>query len=366
VDTEGSSTDVDLCLSSYDYKLPEGQIAQYPVTPRDSARLLVVDSTQSFHSQFRDLPSWLRPGDLLVLNNTRVIPARLFGCKRTQETFLTVEVLLLEEQSPQTWLALVKPGRRLKPGAIIEFGPLDCPCLKATVLATDVETRGRLLQFELPAGQSLAQVLENLGQVPLPPYIQASTANPEQYQTIYGDRPGAVAAPTAGLHFTETLLERLQDTGIHHSFITLHVGVGTFRPVEVENITRHTMHGERIEVNEATVAQIRQTQAAGGRVIAVGTTVARTLEAAAQTGQLQPFAGKTELFIYPGYQWQVVDGLITNFHLPRSSLLMLVSALVGRQRLMDLYQTAIAAHYRFYSFGDAMLILPEARMGEPA
>lgn len=356
------ATNPDLCLSSYDFDLPEDQIAQSPALPRDSARLLVVEPAQHAHSRFRDLPTWLRPGDLLVMNNTRVIPARLFGHKPTAEGWLPVEVLLLEEQSSDTWLALVKPGRRLKPGATVVFGSPDSPSLRATVLATDPETRGRVLQFELPPGASLTPILEQLGQVPLPPYIQASTAEPDQYQTVYGDRPGAVAAPTAGLHFTEALLSRLQEVGINHSFITLHVGVGTFRPVEAETITDHAMHAERVEVSAATVEQIRQTQAAGGRIIAVGTTVTRALEAAAQSGELQPFSGKTNLFIYPGYRWRVVEGLITNFHLPRSSLLMLVSALIGRQRLLNLYEAAIAHQYRFYSFGDAMLILPEARI----
>lgn len=363
MDSNGLASNLDLSLSSYDFDLPESQIAQSPALPRDSARLLVVEPAQHSHCRFWDLPTWLQPGDLLVMNNTRVIPARLFGRKPTAEGSLPVEILLLEEQSSDTWLALVKPGRRLKPGAVIEFDSPDSPSLRATILAMDPETRGRVLRFELPAGASLIPILERLGQVPLPPYIQASTAQSDQYQTIYGDRPGAVAAPTAGLHFTETLLSRLQEVGIAHSFITLHVGVGTFRPVEAETITDHAMHAERVEVSAATVQQIRQTQAAGGRIIAVGTTVARALEAASQGGQLQPFYGKTNLFIYPGYRWQVVEGLITNFHLPRSSLLMLVSALVGRQRLLDLYQVAIAEQYRFYSFGDAMLILPEARGG---
>ena len=357
-----SAAESDRSLSAYDYELPEARIAQNPVVPRDSARLLVVSSASTHtHQIFRDLPNLLRPGDLLVLNNTRVIPARLYGYKPGGAA---VEVLLLEEQQPHRWLALVKPGRRLKPGAQIHFGGKDSfspPSLKATVLTTDPATGGRILQFDLPVGQTLPQMLYQLGQVPLPPYITASQAQPEQYQTIYAARPGAVAAPTAGLHFTEALLAQLQERNIQQAFITLHVGVGTFRPVETEDITTHQMHGEWVEVSPETVAQIRQTQSNGGRVIAVGTTVTRALEGAAQTGELQPYQGKTDLFIYPGYEWQVVEGLITNFHLPRSSLLMLVSALVGRQRLMELYQEAIAHQYRFYSFGDAMLILPEAR-----
>jgi S-adenosylmethionine:tRNA ribosyltransferase-isomerase len=204
------------------------------------------------------------------------------------------------------------------------------------------------------------QLLEIFGEVPLPPYITASTSQDEQYQTVYAKHPGAIAAPTAGLHFTPELLEKLRDRGINQAFITLHVGVGTFRPVEVEDVTSHQMHEEWIEVPASTVEQIRATKAAGGRIIAVGTTAVRALEGAAQSGELQPFCGKTDLFIYPGYQWRVVDGLITNFHLPRSSLLMLVSALIGRERLLEIYQEAIACGYRFYSFGDAMLILPSA------
>lgn len=356
----------DWLLAAYDYQLPEQQIAQNPAVPRDSARLLVVSSETSHqHRIFRDLPQVLQPGDLLVLNNTRVIPARLYGRKPGGAE---VEVLLLEEQQPDRWLALVRPGKRLKPGAQIWFDSSTEDTtqpnsrLTADVLATDEPTGGRIIQFNLPEGQFLYEVLEQLGQVPLPPYITESEADPEQYQTVYGDRPGAVAAPTAGLHFTPELLAQLKAKGIDQAFITLHVGVGTFRPVETDNITTHQMHGEWVEVPPETVEKIRHTQAQGGRVFAVGTTVTRALEGAAQAGTLQPYRGKVDLFIYPGYQWQVVQGLITNFHLPKSSLLMLVSALIGRKRLLELYQEAIAQNYRFYSFGDAMLILPEAKI----
>jgi S-adenosylmethionine:tRNA ribosyltransferase-isomerase len=370
--------DVDRSLAAYDYLLPEAQIAQSPAVPRDSSRLLVVkDRTEHLHAVFRDLPTLLRPGDLLVLNNTRVMPARLYGRKLSG---LPVEVLLLEpkpdQESQNRWLALVKPGRRLKPGAQIWFGDWThaedmagsseaeqqstAPPLHATVIATDLPTGGRILQFNVPSQTSLETQLERLGQVPLPPYITDTTADPEHYQTVYATHLGAAAAPTAGLHFTTELLQALETQGIQHGFVTLHVGVGTFRPVEAAEITQHRMHAEWVEVPEATVAQIQATQARGGRVIAVGTTVVRSLEGAAQSGELQLFRGKTDLFIYPGYRWRVVDGLITNFHLPKSSLLMLVSALIGRQRLLDLYQVAIQEHYRFYSFGDAMLILPEA------
>jgi S-adenosylmethionine:tRNA ribosyltransferase-isomerase len=351
----------DTSLSAYQYELPPERIAQNPVEPRDQARLLAVDSpTTHQHRHVYDLPDLLRPGDLLVLNNTRVIPARLYGYKPGGAA---VEILLLEEQSPECWLALVKPGRRLKPGAIIHFGPNpDQPELMAQVTATDADTHGRLLTFTIPSGAPLLTVVEKLGQMPLPPYITESTAAPERYQTIYAEAAGAIAAPTAGLHFTPELFDRLEQRGIQRTILTLHVGIGTFRPVEAEDITQHAMHSEWMDVPPETVEQIQATKVGGGRVIAVGTTVIRALEgAAAPTGSLQPFRGKTDLFIYPGYEWKVIDGLMTNFHLPGASLLMLVSALIGRQRLLDLYEAAIAAEYRFYSFGDAMIILPEAR-----
>jgi S-adenosylmethionine:tRNA ribosyltransferase-isomerase len=382
----------DFCLSAYDYDLPADRIAQNPADPRDSSRLLVIDSPHTHrHCIFRDLVEILHPGDLLVLNNTRVIPARLYGYKidgqtgygprihadpsgtATQQTGAKIEVLLLEERQPQEWLALVKPGKRMKPGTRIAFsrspGSPDQPtpeesdfaALTATVEAIDDATGGRWLRFDLPPEQPLLPLIAQYGVVPLPPYITQSQADPERYQTVYSDRLGAVAAPTAGLHFTPELLARLRKQGIQQAFVTLHVGVGTFRPVEAEDITQHQMHGEWLEVSQETVEQIQQTRAKGGRIIAVGTTAVRSLEGAAQGGTLQPYCGKTELFIYPGYSWRVVDGLITNFHLPKSSLLMLVSALIGRPRLLDLYQEAIAQQYRFYSFGDAMLILPEAK-----
>ena len=364
------SSDVDdLKLAAYDYVLPPEQIAQDPAVPRDSSRLLALTSpTEHQHHIFRELPHLLNAGDLLVLNNTQVLPARLYGRKVGGGK---VEILLLEERERNCWLALVRPGRRLKPGARIHFfgdrAPSEAepdrpPRLEATVLAVDPPTSGRIIQFELPAGESLLSVINEVGMVPLPPYINQSQAAPEQYQTVYGDRPGSAAAPTAGLHFTPELLDQLTQQGIEHDFLTLHVGVGTFRPVESEDITEHTMHGEWFEISPELVAKIQETKARGGRVIAVGTTVTRALEGASQSGALEPFTGKTSLYIYPGYQWKVIDGMITNFHLPRSSLLMLVSALVGRQRLLAVYEEAIAQNYRFYSFGDAMLILPEARI----
>jgi S-adenosylmethionine:tRNA ribosyltransferase-isomerase len=355
----------DTLLSAYDYVLPASLIAQSPVNPRDSSRLLVVERDRVQHQRFRDIVQHLRPGDLLVLNNTRVIPARLLGRKASlggsDHPAIAVEVFLLEPKGDRLWLALVKPGRRLKPGTAIEFGgEFGKPLLRARIVATDEETRGRLIEFEWDVDQTFESILAALGEVPLPPYIESDCTQPEQYQTVFATKPGAVAAPTAGLHFTPELLQALQDRGIRQAYVTLHVGIGTFRPVEAEQITDHAMHPEWVEVSAETVALIQETQACGGRIIAVGTTTVRSLEGVAtQYGTIQPHCGKVNLFIYPGYPWKVVDGLITNFHLPRSSLLMLVSALVGRARLMNLYQEAIAQQYRFYSFGDAMLILPE-------
>ena len=359
----------DRLLSSYSYKLPEKLIAQTPIVPRDNSRLLIVDSLKSHvHSVFHRLTDWLLPGDLLILNNTRVIPARLYGYKSTGTK---IEILLLEKQENSCWLALVKPGRRLPIGTEIFFDPKNNQQenqeqLKARVIARDEATGGRILQFALPANYSWQEVLADYGQIPLPPYISSEQSQPHQYQTIYAEQPGAVAAPTAGLHFTSQLLTKLSAQGIQQAYITLHVGIGTFRPVETEKITDHAMHQEWVEISPQVVEQIKETKARGGRVIAVGTTAVRAIEGAAtvsgvREGQvLQSFRGKTNLFIYPGYDWQIVDGLITNFHLPYSSLLMLVSALIGRERLLNLYQEAIENQYRFYSFGDAMLILPEA------
>ncbi len=357
-------------LTAYDYCLPETLIAQVPMVPRDRSRLLVVEQDTVRHQLFQDLPQLLQTGDLLVLNNTRVIPARLLG-RKVNPSFpdappLAVEVFLLEPKEENHWLALVKPGRRLKPGTSIEFGPLEAPLLRAAVIETDEATRGRVLRFDvLKADLDFEGALQILGQVPLPPYIESRQSQPEQYQTVFAAAPGSVAAPTAGLHFTPELLETLREKGIRQAYVTLHVGIGTFRPVEVERITDHTMHAEWVDLPEETVRLIQETKAAGGRVIAVGTTATRSLEGVAtQEGTLQPHCGKVNLFIYPGYRWKVVDGLITNFHLPKSSLLMLVSALVGRSRLMALYEEAIAQQYRFYSFGDAMLILPQAKVAQ--
>jgi len=356
-----AAADVDFELSAYGYNLPPSRIAQNPVTPRDSSKLLVIDSSTTHqHSRFYDLADWLLPGDLLVLNNTKVIPARLFGHKTSGAA---VEVLLVEPVDANKWLALVRPGKRIQPGAELVFGDGEKVLLKAAVEARDEATGGRFLLLTPQVERSVDEIIHQLGQVPLPPYITESQALPEQYQTVYAQKQGAVAAPTAGLHFTSELFSKLESKGIETAEVTLHVGIGTFRPVEVTDIKTHEMHQERIEVSAETVEQIRRTKAKGGRVIAVGTTSTRALEgAAALKGELMPFEGRTDIFIYPGYRWRVIDGLITNFHLPGSSLLMMVSALTGRERLMSIYEDAITQDYRFYSFGDAMLILPDAKL----
>jgi S-adenosylmethionine:tRNA ribosyltransferase-isomerase len=351
-------TSVDRQLASYHYDLPPEAIAQTPVVPRDRSKLLIVEAGEAYqHRHFHEIGDFLTAGDLLVFNNTQVIPARIYGAKPTGAP---VEILLLSEQHHNCWLALVKPGRKLKIGSHIIFRArtptAQIPQLTAKIIARDEVTGGRLLQFELPDNLPLSAVLADFGELPLPPYIRASDSTPEQYQTVYAKVPGAVAAPTAGLHFTNELLDRLAARGIGQAHVTLHVGVGTFRPVEAEDITTHQMHHEWLEISAETIERIRATKAAGGKVYAVGTTAVRVLETAAQNGTLQPYSGDTNIFIYPGYQWQLVDGLITNFHLPGSSLMMLVSAAIGRQRLLDLYQVAIDDGYRFYSFGDAMLI----------
>lgn len=350
-------------LDAYDYVLPPDRIAQSPANPRDTSRLLVVQADTHVHSQFATLPQWLRAGDLLVFNDTRVLPARLLGQRRGGGP---AEMLLLEDLGANHWHALVRPGRRLPVGAKVHFRPAaeESPWLVAEITGHDPHTGGRHVHLQPLIDKPLVDILEHLGQIPLPPYIASAEVEPDQYQTIYARHTGSAAAPTAGLHFTPHLLDQLRAAGIDLAWITLHVGVGTFRPVQATDIRQHQMHGEWADISPTVIDQIRATRQRGGRVIAVGTTVTRTLETAGRQG-LQPFRGKTDLYIYPGYAWQVVDGLITNFHLPRSSLMMLVSALIGRPRLLALYQEAIDQGYRFYSFGDAMLILPRDGQGFP-
>lgn len=340
----------DYSLSAYDYELPSDRIAQDPVTPRDTSRLLVIDQNRTLqHHHFYDLPKFLQAGDLLVFNNTKVIPARMYGHKISG---VPVEILLMEPIGHDRWLALVKPGKRLPIGSTIIFAEN----VKATVEGIETTTRARELQFHIPDDADLDKIIDQLGQIPLPPYVTDSHTETDRYQTIYAEISGAIAAPTAGLHFTDRLFEELQAQGIDKAFVTLHVGIGTFRPVETEDITQHVMHNEWCEVPEETIAKIQATKARGGRVIGVGSTVARSLE----SSNFQAFKGKTNLMIYPGYEWKVLDGMVTNFHLPKSTLLMMVSSFLGkdgRKLLMSIYQEAIAKEYRFYSFGDAMLML---------
>ncbi len=337
--------------ADFDYELPPELIAQIPIEPRDSSRLLVVhrDSGTFEHRVFRDLVEYLRPGDLLVCNDSRVIPARLHGRKPTGGQ---VEVLLLTRRSERTWQALVR-GKGLRPGVHVRIeDAVGREVAVATIVAEEADG-ARTVEFDRPITSLLPQV----GEVPLPPYIHEPLRDPERYQTVYARVAGSVAAPTAGLHFTPELIARLQAMGVGVAFVTLHVGLGTFRPVQVEEVEKHKMHAEWAVLPAEVAGQIRATRSAGGRCVAVGTTVVRVLETAALGGELAPFSGWTDLFITPGFPFRVVDAMITNFHLPRSTLLMLVSAFAGRELILRAYQEAIRLRYRFYSFGDAMLLL---------
>ncbi|SMB98855.1 S-adenosylmethionine--tRNA ribosyltransferase-isomerase [Thermanaeromonas toyohensis ToBE] len=339
-------------VEDFDYYLPPELIAQHPVEPRDASRLLVLHRKAGMleHRRFYELPLYLKPGDILVLNDTRVIPARLLGKKA--ETGGQVELLLLRPLRRDCWEALVRPGRRIPPGTELLFGQGE---LRAKVLERTPQG-GRLVEFKYEG--EWEEILGRLGEVPLPPYIKEKLPDPERYQTVYASRPGSVAAPTAGLHFTPRLLKELKEKGVKIVYILLHVGLGTFRPVKEEVVEKHRMHAEYFCVDPEAARTINEARRQGGRVIAVGTTVVRTLETAATPeGEIKPREGLTELFIYPGYRFKAVDGLITNFHLPRSTLLMLVCAFAGRERVLEAYQVAIKERYRFYSFGDAMLIL---------
>ncbi|HOL17117.1 MAG TPA: tRNA preQ1(34) S-adenosylmethionine ribosyltransferase-isomerase QueA [Bacillota bacterium] len=337
-------------LSDFDYYLPQELIAQEPLARRDHSRMLVLDRRKAAqeHSYFYRLPENLNPGDLLVLNNTRVIPARLVGQRAEGGE---AELLLLHRHDRDRWTAMVRPGRKLKPGAVVYFKY----GLEAVI--EDYAAEGqRLVRFRGPESTEL--LLQRNGQVPLPPYITAPLRDPEHYQTIYASIEGSAAAPTAGFHFTEEVFDHLSKKGINWSFITLHIGPGTFQPVKVEDIRQHRMHREFYRIDEETARQINESRRRGGRVVAVGTTACRVLETAASSdGVVQPQEGWTELFIYPGYRFRAVDALLTNFHLPRSTLLMLVSALAGRTRILEAYREAVEQRYRFYSFGDCMLIL---------
>jgi S-adenosylmethionine:tRNA ribosyltransferase-isomerase len=333
----------------FDYDLPEESIAQEPA-PRGESRLLVLDAEGSDrHRQVRDLPRLLRAGDLLVLNDTRVIPARLFGLREGGGGG-RMEILLIEKAGDLEWDALVRPGRRVRPGTVLRFEELTAEVMEKR---EDQSPRYRL-RFSEPVEPHL----DRLGHVPLPPYIRRPDreADRERYQTVYARNPGAVAAPTAGLHFTEAILEEASAAGIGVARVTLHVGIGTFKPVSAERVEDHRMDRERYEVGDETAEAILRTRKSGGRVVAVGTTVVRTLESAASDGEVRPGGGSTELFITPGFRFRAVDVLLTNFHLPRSTLLMLVSAFAGRERVLAAYEEAVREGYRFYSYGDAMLV----------
>ena len=340
-------------VSDFDYELPKELIAQEPVKIRDSCRLMVVHrkSGEIEHRIFSDITEYLRPGDCLVMNDSKVIPARLFGVK--ESTGVNVEFLLSKKIEGNIWETLVKPGRRLKPGDTVVFGDGK---LRAEIKSYSDEGT-RIAEFS--CGGDFMEVLEELGRMPLPPYIERES-NPEDkddYQTVYAKEEGSVAAPTAGFHFTPELLERIREKGIKTVFVTLHVGIGTFRPVKVDVVEEHHMHFEHYSVSEEAAAVINETKRNGGRVISVGTTACRTMESAADDkGYVKAGSSDTGIFIYPGYRFKTVDNLITNFHLPKSTLMMLVSALYDREKILEAYNTAVEMKYRFFSYGDAMFI----------
>jgi S-adenosylmethionine:tRNA ribosyltransferase-isomerase len=338
--------------SDFYYDLPQELIAQTPVEPRDHSRLMILNrqNGQITHQHFYDIIDYLNEGDLLVVNNSRVLPARLYG-KRT-DTGADMELLLLEQKGPMLWETLVKPGRRCKQGASFTFGN---GLLTGTVKEV-LDDGNRLIQFSCDT--NFFEALDQIGQMPLPPYITAKLQDKERYQTVYSKELGSAAAPTAGLHFTTELMNKIREKGVQIAEVTLHVGLGTFRPVKVDDVTKHKMHSEHYEIKEETARLIQKTKESGKRVIAVGTTSCRTLESVAtQYGTIKACEGYTDIFIYPGYEFKVLDGLITNFHLPESTLIMLVSAFAGYDHVMNAYQEAVKERYRFFSFGDAMAIL---------
>ena len=339
-----------LKTSDFYFDLPEELIAQDPLLDRSSSRLLVLDkkSGATKHEPFKNVIEYLNPGDCLVLNNTKVIPARLIG---NRETGGAVEVLLLKRHEKDVWETLVKPGKKCKPGAKLIFGD---GLLKAEVLET-VEEGNRLIKFEYEG--IFEEVLDKLGEMPLPPYITHKLQDKNRYQTVYAKYEGSAAAPTAGLHFTNELLQQIEEKGVKIAYVTLHVGLGTFRPVKVDNVLEHHMHSEYYEVSKEAADIINATKENGNKVICVGTTSCRTIESAAdENGRLEPKCDNTEIFIYPGYKFKVLDELITNFHLPESTLVMLVSALAGKSNVLNAYEEAVKERYRFFSFGDAMFI----------
>lgn len=338
--------------SDFYFDLPEELIAQDPLEDRSSSRLMVLDKDTGAitHRVFRDITEYLHPGDCLVINDTKVIPARLIGVK--EDTGASIEVLLLKRHDDKVWETLVKPGKKARVGARISFGEGK---LVGEVIDI-VEEGNRLIRFEYEG--IFEEVLDELGQMPLPPYITHRLEDKDRYQTVYATHTGSAAAPTAGLHFTKELLQEIKEKGIKIARVTLHVGLGTFRPVKVDNILEHHMHSEFYVIDEEAANTINATKANGGKVVSVGTTSTRTLETVAdETGHVRACSGWTDIFIYPGYKFKVVDRLITNFHLPESTLLMLVSALYDREKILEAYKIAVEEKYRFFSFGDAMLIL---------
>ncbi|EOR25572.1 tRNA preQ1(34) S-adenosylmethionine ribosyltransferase-isomerase QueA [Cytobacillus oceanisediminis] len=336
----------------FDFHLPEELIAQTPLEDRTSSRLMIVNKVtgELQHRKFKDIYEYINPGDCLVLNDTRVLPARLHGEK--EDTGAHIEVLLLKQQENDKWETLVKPAKRVKEGTIITFGEgkLKAVCVK------ELEHGGRILDFQYEG--IFYEILDQLGEMPLPPYIKEKLDDQDRYQTVYAKERGSAAAPTAGLHFTTELLDALKEKGVHILFITLHVGLGTFRPVNVEDVDKHEMHAEFYQLNQETAALLNKVRAQGGRILSVGTTSTRTLEtiATANNGEFVESSGWTSIFIYPGYEFKGIDGMITNFHLPKSTLIMLVSALAGRENVLHAYETAVKERYRFFSFGDAMFI----------
>ncbi len=340
-------------LTDYDYDLPEALIAQQPCPQRDASRLMVVDrgARKIHHTQFSQIGEFLPPRSLLVINNTKVIPARLIG--RKLPTGGKVELLLTRQKGANTWEALVKPGRRVRHGTRFVFGE---GALTGKVLA---KSPLGLYTVRFKYDGDFQKILAEVGRVPLPPYIkrESNRTDREGYQCVYAKEAGAIAAPTAGLHFTLELMDKLKRDGIHHVTLMLHVGIGTFQPVKVEDIEIHKMHAEYFELSQTSASQINAAKGEGRKIVAVGTTSVRALETVAAEGNVQPYQGYTDIFIYPGYQFEIIDALVTNFHLPKSTLLMLVSAFAGREFIFEAYQEAIAQKYRFYSYGDAMLIL---------
>lgn len=351
-------------VEMFDYELPEELIAQTPLENRTASRLLALNKRtgESQHRHFEDLMDYLKAGDVLVLNNTRVIPARLFGVKR--DTGAKCELLLLKQLGNDRWETLARPAKRLKKGSAIDFGLDESdpdrpeqPVLSA-VVEDEAEMGGRIVRFEYSG--IFNEILDRLGQMPLPPYIKERLPDKERYQTVYAKHEGSAAAPTAGLHFSEPFLNKLVEKGVKLAYITLHVGLGTFRPVTAERVEEHEMHAEYYIISKEAADAINEARAKGGRVVAVGTTSTRTLETAARehmhNGLVQPGQGWTRIFIYPGYEFKLVDALLTNFHLPKSTLLMLISAMAGRENVLAAYREAVSLRYRFFSFGDAMFI----------